>query len=244
MSAPLPNFELSRREPAGLELTQKLLDYLLSGHFKPGQRIPSERQLAEALGVGRSAVRETIKSLSLLGLIEQRQGDGTYLARSNGDLLPRVIEWGLLLGENRVHDLIEMRHHLEIIMAGLAAQRRTDAQLQRMRALLHEMEQAGDDFQRYVEADVAFHLEIARASANAGLAGTLETVQVLLRVWAKRVIVAAKETETSLAMHAPILDAIEQQHPDAARAAMQAHMDRAARRLRAAVDGPGVADRS
>lgn len=244
MSAPLPSFELSRREPAGVELTRKLLDYFLSGHLKPGQRIPSERQLAEALGVGRSAVRETIKSLSLLGLIEQRQGDGTYLAKSNSDLLPRVIEWGLLLGENRVHDLIEMRHHLEIILAGLAAQRRTDAQLQRMRALLHEMEQAGDDFQRYVDADVAFHLEIARASANAGLAGILETVQVLLRVWATRVIVAANETKTSLAMHAPVLDAIEQQHPDAARAAMQAHMDRAARRLRATVDGPGIADHS
>ncbi len=239
MSAPpLPRFAMSPREPANVELTRKMLDYLLSGEFKAGQRIPSERQLAEALGVGRSAVRETVKSLSLLGLIEQRPGDGTYLTKSNSDLLPRVIEWGLLLGERRVHELIEIRHHLEIILAGLAAERRTQDQLQRMQTLIAEMTDAGDDYPRYVEADIAFHLEIAAASGNAGLAGILESVQSLLRVWATRVISAAKETKTSLAMHIAILEAIEKQDADGTRAAMTAHMDRAGRRLRATIAEP------
>lgn len=239
MSAPpLPRFAMSPREPANVELTRKMLDYLLSGEFKAGQRIPSERQLAEALGVGRSAVRETVKSLSLLGLIEQRPGDGTYLTKSNSDLLPRVIEWGLLLGERRVHELIEIRHHLEIILAGLAAERRTQDQLQRMQTLIAEMTDAGDDYPRYVEADIAFHLEIAAASGNAGLAGILESVQSLLRVWATRVISAAKETKTSLAMHIAILEAIEKQDANGTRAAMTAHMDRAGRRLRATIAEP------
>ncbi len=239
MSAPpLPRFAMSPREPANVELTRKMLDYLLSGEFKAGQRIPSERQLAEALGVGRSAVRETVKSLSLLGLIEQRPGDGTYLTKSNSDLLPRVIEWGLLLGERRVHELIEIRHHLEIILAGLAAERRTQDQLQRMQTLIAEMTDAGDDYPRYVEADIAFHLDIAAASGNAGLAGILESVQSLLRVWATRVISAAKETKTSLAMHVAILEAIEKQDADGTRAAMTAHMDRAGRRLRATIAEP------
>jgi len=235
---PLPRFAMSPREPANVELTRKMLDYLLSGEFKAGQRIPSERQLAEALGVGRSAVRETVKSLSLLGLIEQRPGDGTYLTKSNSDLLPRVIEWGLLLGERRVHELIEIRHHLEIILAGLAAERRTQDQLQRMQTLIAEMTDAGDDYPRYVEADIAFHLEIAAASGNAGLAGILESVQSLLRVWATRVISAAKETKTSLAMHIAILEAIEKQDANGTRAAMTAHMDRAGRRLRATIAEP------
>lgn len=239
MSAPpLPRFAMSPREPANVELTRKMLDYLLSGEFKAGQRIPSERQLAEALGVGRSAVRETVKSLSLLGLIEQRPGDGTYLTKSNSDLLPRVIEWGLLLGERRVHELIEIRHHLEIILAGLAAERRTQDQLQRMQTLIAEMTDAGDDYPRYVEADIAFHLDIAAASGNAGLAGILESVQSLLRVWATRVISAAKETKTSLAMHIAILEAIEKQDADGTRAAMTAHMDRTGRRLRATIAEP------
>lgn len=239
MSAPpLPRFAMCPREPANVELTRRMLDYLLSGEFKAGQRIPSERQLAEALGVGRSAVRETVKSLSLLGLIEQRPGDGTYLTKSNSDLLPRVIEWGLLLGERRLHELIEIRHHLEIILAGLAAERRTQDQLQRMQTLIAEMTDAGDDYPRYVEADIAFHLEIAAASGNAGLAGILESVQSLLRVWATRVISAAKETKTSLAMHVAILEAIEKQDADGTRAAMTAHMDRAGRRLRATIAEP------
>jgi len=235
---PLPRFEMSRREPANVELTRKMLDYLLSGEFKAGQRIPSERQLAEALGVGRSAVRETVKSLNLLGLIEQRPGDGTYLAKSNSDLLPRVIEWGLLLGEQRVHELIEIRHHLEIILAGLAAERRTQDQLLRMQTLIAAMTDAGDDYPRYVEADIAFHLEIAASSGNAGLAGILESVRSLLRVWATRVISAAKETKTSLAMHVAVLEAIEVQDAGGARAAMTAHMDRAGRRLRATIAEP------
>ena len=79
-----------------MEIARRLLDYFLSGEVEPGERIPSERRLAESLGVGRSLVREALKSLHLLGLLEVRQGDGTYLKRTDSELLPQVIEWGLL----------------------------------------------------------------------------------------------------------------------------------------------------
>jgi GntR family transcriptional repressor for pyruvate dehydrogenase complex len=232
MSTPLPHFELERRETPTAELTRKLLDYLLSGELSLGQKIPPERALADALGVGRAAVRHAIKSLSLLGLLEQRQGDGTYLSRSESDLLPRVIEWGLLLGERRVADLLETRHHLEIVLAGLAAERRTPEQLARLKSLIDQMATA-TDHQQYVEADIGFHLEVAAASHNLVLAGILSNVQSLLRVWAQRVINAAGETATSLTMHRRVLKAIEASDSAAARRAMEAHMDRAGRRLRA-----------
>ncbi|WP_218107748.1 FadR/GntR family transcriptional regulator [Streptomyces sp. MnatMP-M27] len=125
-----------------MELTRRLLDYLLSGELTPGQRIPSERQLAEALSTGRSTVREAIKSLSLLGLLEQRVGDGTYLSRSTSALLRQVIEWGILLGEKRLEDLLEARHHLEVQLAGWAAERRSNEQLERLRALAGQMRDA------------------------------------------------------------------------------------------------------
>ena len=73
------------------EITRRLLEFLLSGDIEPGSKIASERQLAEALQVGRGSVREAIKSLSLLGLLDVRQGDGTYLSRGGSDLLPQVI---------------------------------------------------------------------------------------------------------------------------------------------------------
>src|SRR4051794_1938508 len=154
---------IPRRETPSAEVTRRLLDYLLSGDIHVGNKIPPERQLAQALNVGRSAVREAIKSLSLLGLLDVRQGDGTYLTGSSSDLLPRVIEWGLLLGERRVHDLVEARTNLEITVAGLAAERRTDEQVARLRELIGAMEKAADDIATYVDADLSLHLTIAAA---------------------------------------------------------------------------------
>lgn len=82
------NAGLPPRPMPGREIIKQLLDFLLSGGVAPGSRIPSERQLAEGLGVGRMMIREAVKSLSLLGLLEQRVGDGTYLSRSSSDLPP------------------------------------------------------------------------------------------------------------------------------------------------------------
>ncbi|WP_201846471.1 FadR/GntR family transcriptional regulator [Streptomyces endocoffeicus] len=222
-----------------MELTRRLLGYLLSGELKPGQRIPSERQLAETLSTGRSTVREAIKSLSLLGLLEQRVGDGTYLSRSTSDLLPQVIEWGLLLGEKSLEDLLEARHHLEVQLAGWAAERRTEQQLERLQDLARQMRDAGDDFDAYAAADIAFHLQVAEASGNTVLTSVLTNIQSLLRAWASRVIRTAGETKTSLAMHEPILKAVERRDAEAARQAMRAHMDRATRRLRASMPDRG-----
>ena len=217
------------------EITRRLLDFFFSGAVKPGEKIPPERQLAEALAVGRSAVREAIKSLSLLGLLETRQGDGTYLSRSGADLLPRVIEWGLMLGGQRVHDLVEARARIEIMVAGLAAERADDAAVARLRERLEELRLAGDDVERYVEADVALHLEIANATSNEIFIGLVSSLRSLLAVWARRVLTHAGETTSSLAMHQPIIDAIAAHDVGAAQAAMAAHMERGDRRLREAL---------
>lgn len=225
---------IPRRSTPSAEVTSHLLTFLLSGDVAPGQKIPSERQLAEALQIGRSAVREAIKSLSLLGLLAVRQGDGTYLTDSPSDLLPSVIEWGLLLGERTVSDLVEARTEIEIAVAGLAAERADDEQLERLAAALEAMRASGD-IDAYIDADINLHLEVARASGNGVFANLLSSLQSLLEVWARRVLDYAGETETSLAMHEPIVEAISKHDPDAARAAMRAHMERANRRLHDAV---------
>jgi GntR family transcriptional repressor for pyruvate dehydrogenase complex len=234
-SAPLPQFSIAPREPANVELTRQLLNYLLSGDLHPGQKLPGERALSEALGVGRANLREAIKSLILLGLLEQRQGDGTYLSRNPSGLLPKVIEWGLLLGVHEIEELVEARQHLEVTLAGLAARNRDDEALQRLRAIAEEMKNAGNDYQRYIDADIQFHLEVAKASRNGVLGGVLANIRSLLQVWATRVIMAAQETESSLAMHLPVLEAIEQGDVAKARSTMEALMERASRRLHATV---------
>jgi len=237
VNAPLAGIEPIRREPLATEIARRLVDYLLSGQIGPGQRMPSERQLAQAFGVGRSAMREAIKSLSLLGLVEVRHGDGTYLRKADSSLLPQVIEWGLLLGEPRTRDLVEARQKIEEVIAALAAERRTPGDLADLRALLDRMEAAvaaGDDAAAFVEADVAFHLRLAETARNTALRDVLGGIQALLRVWIGRVI-AAGSRDLSYREHIPILEAVERGDPEAAKAAMEAHMRSAAQRLERAV---------
>ena len=222
--------DLRTREPISSEITRRLVRYLISGEIQPGERLPSERKLAESLGVGRSHVRQAIKSLAILGLIEVRQGDGTYLKRTDSPLLPLAIEWGLMLGVKRTADLIGARQQLEILLAGLAAERRTDEQLAEMHRLLLVMKRSpGTD--EFVDADVALHLEITQAAGNQSMIQIMRSIRTLLEVWVHRVVYTPGTAQPTWAEHAAIVDAIEHRDPAGARALMEEHMVRALARL-------------
>ena len=239
MTTPLPTFTLDARETLESELIRKLMDYFVTSGLRPGGKLPSERRMSEALSVGRAALRHALKSLSLLGMVEVRPSTGTFLRNQPNDLLPHVIEWGLLLGERRTGEVIEARSALEVVLAQLAAARRSDQDVKDLRQLTDRM-QGADSATTYVQWDVEFHLTVARIAQNDVLAGILRSLQALLHVWATRVITAAGETKSSFAMHTPILDAIATGDVECAGLAMQAHMDRASRRLRAAIDAEGT----
>jgi GntR family transcriptional regulator, transcriptional repressor for pyruvate dehydrogenase complex len=238
VSGLLSNVEPIRREPLVSEIARRLVDYLLSGGIEPGARIPSERQLAEAFGVGRSAVREAIAALTLIGLIEVRHGDGTYLKRPESPLLPQVVEWGLLLGEQRTVDLVEARQKIEVIIAGLAALRRTEDDVADLALILGRMErearESGDAI-AFVDADVEFHLRLADTARNSALRDVLSSIQALLRAWIGRVT-AEGNRDVSYAEHVPVLEAVRARDAEAAERAMEAHMRSAAQRLQATLD--------
>lgn len=219
------------RESAVADIARQLLSQLLSGRIAPGTRLPSERRLAESLQVGRSTIREALKALDVLGIIEVRQGDGTYLRQSTSDLLPQAIEWGLMLGQPQVLDLIEARRHIEMSIAELAAERATDDDIAALRKHLTEMCEAGDDDAAFVEADVAFHLVLARAAGNSVLNDILVSIRSLLRVWIRRAINEAGETRSTIDEHTAILAAILARSPRGAAEAMRAHLEGAGRRL-------------
>jgi GntR family transcriptional regulator, transcriptional repressor for pyruvate dehydrogenase complex len=218
------------REPVSAEIARKLLDYLLSGVLLPGDRLPSERELSRTFGVGRSAVRDALKPLTLLGIIDVRQGDGTYLRATESELLPKAVEWGLLLGERRALDLVEARRHIEVALATLAAQRRSEEDLRELRKLLRQMEEARSD-DEFIDADIAFHLRLAEAAGNSVLSGILTNIRSLIQVWITRVTYAAESVAPSYREHVPIMEAVEAKDPAAAAAAMAAHMDSAGAKL-------------
>jgi len=231
MNPALANIDPITREPISTQVARRLVEFILSGQVEPGTRMPSERALAEAFGVGRSAMREALKALSLIGLVEVKQGDGTYLRKADSALLPELIEWGLLLGEQRTLDLVEARQEIEVVIAGLAARRRTDADIAELAAILTKMELAAS-LTAFVEADVQFHLRLAMAAGNSALRDIHSSVQALLRTWIARVVTASGDTLPSYSEHVPILDAVVRGDAPAAQLAMAAHMSSAASRLR------------
>ena len=160
-----------------------------------------------------------------------RQGDGTDLRKADSALLPEVIEWGLLIGEKRTMDLVEARQEIEVVIAGLAARRRSEGDLAELRRLLDRMRDSRD-VQTFVEADVAFHLRLAEAAGNSVLRDVHSSIQALLRTWIARVMAAAGSTSPSYEEHEPVYDAVVAGDPAAAQAAMAAHMRSAADRLK------------
>ena len=213
------------------QVARRLLDELIGGNHQAGSRLPSERRLAESLGVGRSAIREAIAVLEVLGIVEVRMGSGTYVRGTVSDLLPQAIDWGLMLGERHTHDLVETRRHLEAITARLAAERATGVDLDRLRARLARMQETAESITEFIEADVEFHLEVAHIGGNTVLRDILHSVRALLRVWIQRAVGTDGDTAATLAKHAAVFQAIERRDGEGAAAAMSAHMRSASDRL-------------
>jgi len=218
------------------EVAERLMAYFTSGDIAAGTRLPAERQLAASLGVGRSAVREALAALEILGIVIVRPGSGTYLRDGVSELLPRTLSWGLMLGEPRTRELIELRSGLEVQAGQLAAARITDESLARMRANLDSMEQNLGNLAAFVEADAAFHKEIATSSGNQVLQELLQSIRSLLRIWVDRALTDEGHAAAALAEHRAIFTALEKRDAAAVTEAMASHMGTASRRLLAGYD--------
>ena len=226
------------------EVAERLLAYFTSGDIAVGTRLPAERTLASSLGVGRSAVREALAALEILGIVVVKPGSGTYLRDGISELLPRTLSWGLMLGEPRTRELIELRGGLEVQAVQLASARITDESLERMRADLAAMEANLHDLKAFVEADADFHREIAKSSGNQVLQELLQSIRSLLRIWVDRALTDEGHAAAAVAEHREIFEALERRDPAAVTRAMESHMTTAGRRLLAGYDAQQLDNRA
>jgi GntR family transcriptional repressor for pyruvate dehydrogenase complex len=233
MTSLLEPIDTSGREGASIEISRQLLDYLLSGRVQPGQRLPSERMLAEMLGVGRSVAREALKSLTLLGLLEVRPGDGTYVKRTDAAVLPQTIEWGLIIGTRHVLDLVEARRHLEVILAGLAAQQHDETAVRDLRSLLADAPRDRADAGLSPASEGAVLRRIGESANNEVLNAVVATVRSLLQVWLARLPRTPIRGAASVAALKAVVDAIEYSDVQAARTAIAEYVDTASEGLKA-----------
>jgi len=212
-------------------VAKRLLDYFTSGTIEPGTRLPAERQLAASLGIGRSAVREALAALEILGVVDVRPGSGTYLRGSASELLPETLNWGLMLAAPRTKELIAVRSQLEIFAARLAATLITETQLRQLGNHIESMRSNVGDRTRFIEADLKFHLQIAQAAENQVLLDLLQSIRSLLRVWVERGLAMEEEAQIALDEHTRVYEALLTRDPDAVETAMRAHMLTAGHRL-------------
>ncbi|WP_243061690.1 FadR/GntR family transcriptional regulator [Humibacter sp. RRB41] len=223
------------------EVARRLLDLFTSGDLEPGTRLPPERQLASTLAVGRSAVREALAALEILGIVDVRPGSGTYLRGTASELLPQTLRWGLLIGQQNTEELLEVRSGLEIYIARLAAMRDDTEGRQRLDRSLDRMRDSLANLRAFAKADSEFHDALASICGNALLSDLLNVVRSLLQVYADRAVQSADAAETALAQHETIAAAVRAGDADAAASAMAVHMATASARIasRSTADAAG-----
>ncbi|WP_326969166.1 FadR/GntR family transcriptional regulator [Bacillus atrophaeus] len=162
------------------EVADALLDMVKSGELKPGDKLDSVQALAESFQVSRSAVREALSALKAMGLVEMKQGEGTYLKEFEPNQISQPLSSALLMKKEDVKQLLEVRKLLEIGVASLAAEKRTEEDLQQIHAALKEMGGIESDEELGEKADFAFHLALAEASKNDLLKHLMNNVSSLL----------------------------------------------------------------
>lgn len=197
-----------QRQQLGDQVIQRMKDLIRSGALAPGSKLPSEFELMEQFGVGRSTIREAVRVLAHAGILTVRQGDGTYVRADVADTEPLAQR----LRRARAVEVHEVRRALELEIVRLAAQRRDVADLERMRACLRERQQAADagDATRWLDADIAFHLAVAAATKNSILAELYQAFAVTLREALAAIIdLTGFEDEVS-ALHDELVDALAQ----------------------------------
>lgn len=172
---------LARRPSLATELTRRLQDLILAGEWETGGRLPGQRALAARLGVSMAAVREALAALAAAGLVESRQGQGTFV-RGIGESGASVDGWlGPTPGPEELQEYLEARRVLERYAVEQAARRATPEHRARLRALVAEMAGALDDPARYARADLALHMTVAEAAGNRVLLRMMKALQASLQ---------------------------------------------------------------
>lgn len=228
------------------EIIAQIVDLIARGQLKPGQRLPAERELCKQFGVGRTSLREALRSLAVMGILEGRVGDGTFVSIDNEKYLKNAFQLGLLFDHKCVQDLIETRLMLESQTAFWATQRATKEDLAELEQTLEGMAETFDQPEQYLALDVQFHLGIARATHNTILYSLLGTIRSYLQEWMKGSLAESaagmgRRAELSLQEHKKIVAALSQGQAEQASAAMNAHILSSSVDLQAHLDEQGEA---
>jgi len=225
MATPVKSdFEIIRRNKVYEEVA-KQIERLILKKLKPGDKLPSERELAEMLQVSRSSIRDAIRGLELMGLVEPRQGSGTIVREISAESAVNPFASALKQRQQLVSELLDFRKMLEPPLAARAATHASPEEVSEMEEILQRQEQRQDEGEAAIAEDAEFHYSIALASGNSVVLKVIDTIMDLLRDTRERSLQVEGRSQKSLAGHRRILAAIKRHDAEAAKAAMRRHIE-------------------
>jgi len=218
--------EVDKTGTSSEEVVGHLREMIQRGELRAGDRLPAERDLAKLLGVSRPTLRAGIRSLAALGVLQSRQGAGTFVVDTNGSpsLDSSPLRLMAALRGFTVAEMFEARRSIEMVMAGLAAERATGDQMASMAEELAGMYASLDEPEQYLVHDMHFHQMVAAASGNRILTALMNMVATTLFDVRSKTVRRARDLKESAEMHRQIYRAIRDRNPEASRDAMRDHL--------------------
>ena len=204
---------------------EQLISHVVKGNWRPGDRIPPERDLCQQLGIARTSLREALKAMELVGMLDSRVGDGTFVC-PRSEFLSRPLLWAFTgSDQNELQDIMEARTIIEENLAGLAAKRGSEEKIAVIGEAVQMMRDAIARGDSILEADMAFHLAISAAAQNEVLRNAVQLLRNLTRQWIYLKLLIPNVPTTVLKHHDTIYRAILKRKPAAARTAMRRHLE-------------------
>lgn len=222
------------REPLPLQVANRIMQSIARGDLRPGQKLPNERQLATSLGVARPTVREAIRALQMMRVLDVRQGDATQVAELSAESLIEPFEFLCKVGGVSLEALFEVRLTLEVGIARAAAERISDDELRALQASVLRAEQCVSEPAAFLEADIELHAHILAAARNPLFSSLMGAISRLGRASREQTTRLESLRANTLLEHRSIVDALDARDPDAAGEAMYRHIASVAAQYRAA----------
>ena len=216
------------------QVTDELQEWFRSGELTPGMRLPPERELAARFGVSRTSLRDALQRLELLGYLDARQGDGTYVRVPGAEAVSQPFRNLVSTLPQNAADLLEFRTLLEPEVAALAAAHLTPESRQELTRSLERQQALPDRSPRLIREDALFHDALARAAGNTVVLRVLETLRDLLHD-VRTISLPAAGSGRTVSEHGHIVRAVLAQDQNAARQAMRAHLQDVAETYRVAI---------
>ena len=218
------------------EAILRIKEMLLSGELRPGDRLPPEKELSEKLGLSRSSLREAVKALELIRVLDVRRGDGTYVTSLEPQLLLEAMSFVVTLHQDTsILELFEVRRILEPAAAALAARRCTADDVARLAAMVEGVA-ADTSVEELVVHDLEFHRTISELSGNSYLTSLLDSLTsstLRARIW--RGLTEEGSVARTLTEHRSIVEALDAGDPELVRSCVSVHIHGVERWLAQAV---------